>query len=294
MKVLVTGASGKLGPYLIDNLVNQAMEVYGWYHATQPSLSACTMESTDLSVESNIKYALRQLQPDLIIHSAAISTVGESYQNPDLAMKVNGEAPGWITRWAKNANPRCRVIHLSTDQVFDGDHAPYDEESHPSPLNVYGKSKAQGEKTAHREGVDCLLRLPLMFGRCHVNRPNFFQQQHRSILAHEPLKLFEDEWRTPLSLRHAARLICDIATTELHGLYHLAGQTRVSRYEFGCLLAKALGQTPENIQPCSRDTITFPEPRGRDLSLNTRKLAKACPAIETIDLHESILAETQA
>jgi dTDP-4-dehydrorhamnose reductase len=187
---------------------------------------------------------------------------------------VNVEGTAALAEMAHRAG--ARFLHVSTDLVFDGEKGSYREADAPAPLSVYGQTKAEAEKDV----LACsgtVVRLSLLFGLTLVGRTSFFDNQVDALRAEQPLTLFEDEWRTPLSLAAAARALLEIARSGFSGLLHLGGPERMSRVEMGQRLADHLGCRSDTIDKARRESMPAPEPRPRDTSLDASLWRKEFP-----------------
>jgi dTDP-4-dehydrorhamnose reductase len=180
---------------------------------------------------------------------------------------VNVEATAALAELC--ADMGSRFIYVSTDMVFDGESGPYTETATTEPGTFYGRTKLEGECYALTNARSLVARMPLMYGLPEVSRePTFFESMLRSLRSGEPIKLFEDEFRTPLWLEDAARALLELSDVELTGVLHVAGPERLSRLQMGQLLAAAVGCSDAPLVAARRSDLAGPEPRPRDLSLD--------------------------
>jgi dTDP-4-dehydrorhamnose reductase len=152
--------------------------------------------------------------------------------------------------------------------VFDGDRGGYREKDEPAPLSVYGRGKLQPEAAVLSAGRHLVVRLSLCFGPSLCGRPSYFDLQVQALQAHKPITCFYDEWRTPLSLRTAARALVQLLPSELVGLCHVGGPERLSRLDMTERLGRYLGVDTSVVVPASRNT-SGGEPRPCDISLDS-------------------------
>lgn len=261
--VAVTGATGLLGPYVV-----QALEAGGWtVRAWDRGL--------DLEDPGAIDAAVREAAPSVVVHLAALSAVADCARDPVRARRINSEGSAHVSRAADAVG--ARLVHVSTDHVFDGEGAPYAEGAPPAPLSIYARTKHEGERAALEAKDAVVVRLALLYGPSRSNRVGFFDQQVTALHRGETLTLFDDEWRTPLSLVTAADGLVAIAEARFRGLVHLGGPERMNRREMGERIAKACGVTP-NIARASR-TQAAGEPRPRDLSLDSSLFRRTLPTV---------------
>jgi dTDP-4-dehydrorhamnose reductase len=277
-RLLLTGASGQLGGYLLREGRQRDMAITAWSGSRTGPLFGVPLVPVDLADPDRIALAFQEARPTVVIHAGAITTVADSFRNPQRAHQINTDATAVLAELATRA--RARLLFLSTDLVFDGEQGWYRESDVPSPLSVYGRTKAAAEQPvlACRGGV--VARLSLLFGPALVDRPSFFDDQIKALRAHRSLTLFEDEWRTPLDLATAARGLLALAESDFVGLLHLGGPERLSRLEMGRRLADFLRCDPAAIVAATRNSVRSPEPRPRDVSLDTARWRELFPRLD--------------
>jgi dTDP-4-dehydrorhamnose reductase len=176
------------------------------------------------------------------------------------------------------ARAGARLVHVSTDLVFDGENAPYAEDAATCPLSVYGRTKVDAELEAARAPGSVIVRLSLLFGPRRTDRRGFFDAQLAALRSGEPITLFDDEWRTPLSYRAAAEALAAVARGSLTGIVHAGGPERMSRLEMGLRLARRLGIDAPAVSRLSRLSVGG-EPRARDVALDTALLCRTHPEL---------------
>jgi len=288
MKWLITGAGGQLGSILLRQLVQAGRTALGIASPRGPLPSTGTALRIDLTDHAALAELMERERPDVIVHSGAISAVAVAHADPAQAMLVNAGSTAQLS--AASARAGARFVYVSTDMVFDGEAAPYDETATPEPLSDYGRSKRAGELAALANERALVVRLPLLYGIPGVPRSVTFVDQVRVLREGGTLQLFHDEVRTPLWLEDAARSVIAAAKSDLVGALHLGGPERLSRLEMGRLLAAALGIQQPNIRSVSRLDVTASEPRARDLSLDSSQFAKAFGAPAGRTMREALAA----
>lgn len=285
---LVTGATGQLGGHLVARLAASGASRVGglarsWAGATLP----CEPLSVDLADGTALRTAIDRIRPTHVIHAGAMTAVADCFRDPAGAARVNVEATRVIASAA--AALGARLVYVSTDMVFDGLGAPYDESATPRPLSRYGRSKLEGERAALEHGAALVVRVPLLFGLPRTPRPTTFAAQLEALRHGAPLRLFTDEFRTPLWVADAAAALAALATTGECGVIHVAGPERLSRFDLIAGAARLLGIERPNIEPVSRLSIAGDEPRPADLSLDGRRFAAAFPALSPQRLSAAML-----
>lgn len=275
MRLLVTGASGQLGGYLLRECRTHGDAVLAWSGQHDGERFGYPLRPVDLTDADAVTAAFREARPEVIVHAAARTAVADCLRDPRRAEQVNTDGSARLAEFADAAG--VRLVHISTDMVFDGDRGGYREEDDTRPLSVYGRTKAAAEQVVLAQPRNLVVRLPLLFGPTQIGRPSFFDEQCAALRAGRPISLFHDEWRTPLSLLVAARAVRALAESDCTGLLHVGGPERLSRLEMGQRLAAFLGCAAAALQFVSRTSIPSAEPRPRDLSLDSSRWRNRMP-----------------
>ena len=267
-KLLITGASGFLG-YNVCLAARCLYSVFGTYHARPASISGVAMVAADITDNEAVTALFDDVRPDAMIHCAAWADPNRCQQNPEGSHRNN--VLGAIAVASRCAKHRIPCVFTSTDLVFSGEEPPYREQSPAKPANIYGEQKLaaeKGMKDVYPAVTIC--RMPLMFGDAMQPAKSFIQPMISALAGRTEIRLFTDEFRTPVSGITAAQGLL-LALRTLPGLLHLGGRESISRYEFGILLAKAIGGDASLLVPALQKDSRFPAPRPRDVSLASEK-----------------------
>lgn len=275
-RILVTGASGQLGSYLLRAGREQGLPLTAWSGTRTGHLLGVSLEPVSVTDRETVIAAFRAARPTAVIHAAARSLVSECHRDPEETRKINMEGTRLLAELAADA--RIPFLFVSTDMVFDGERGWYREEEALAPLSVYGRSKAEAEQAVLSRG-GTVARVGLLFGPSLGGRPAFFDAQVNALRQGQPCTLFTDEWRTPLALATAAQALLSIIRSEFTGLLHIGGPERMSRLEMGQRLADFLGCDASCIVPAARASAAAPEPRPRDLSLDSTRWCGLFPTL---------------
>jgi dTDP-4-dehydrorhamnose reductase len=286
MHILVTGASGQLGGYLLWRLSASDLTVTAWSGSRAGSLFGYPLHPMDLAHADVVRAAFHQARPDVILHAGALARIGDCHRDPELARRVNTQGSALLAELAAEAG--ARLVLISTDLVFDGERGGYREDDAPSPLSVYGRTKADAEKAVLAVPRSVVVRVSLLYGPSVVGRPSFFDEQVAALRAGRPVTLFADEWRTPLALSTAAEALLELALSDFTGLLHLGGPERLSRLEMGQRLGGFLGVPALTIVTVNRADIPSPEPRPRDTSLSSLRWRGLFPKVRWPSMREGL------
>jgi dTDP-4-dehydrorhamnose reductase len=204
MRVAVTGTTGRVGTALARHL------------AASHEVIALPRPVCDLADSKSLSRTLESLDCEVFINPAAITGLEACEEDPRLAMRVNSAAPGKIALWA--AARGVRMIHFSTDYVFDGKSPGLRVEAEPaSPVNTYGRSKLAGERAVLTHPGHLVLRVSWVFGR---EKPSFIDQVIAAALAGEPLVAVADKWSLPTSTADLAHWVAGLLETDACGVLH--------------------------------------------------------------------------
>ena len=264
--LLITGVSGFLGRHLCRAACD-AWRVTGSFLEHECEIPGVALRRADLGERNAVRRLLDATAPAAVIHAAGATRLDACEQKPAESRRANVDATRWLAEECVRRG--VGLVYVSTDQVFDGEHAPYDEAAPPSPVNEYGRQKAAAEAVVRdlcgARGLVC--RLPLLFGRADPGAANFLATHVKALRARQTLRLFTDEFRTPVSATVAAEGILLTLVRGGRGVFHLGGLERVSRWQLGMLVAEVAGLAAAPIVAARRSEGALSAPRPADVSL---------------------------
>lgn len=267
MRILVSGASGLLGGRLTGLLGPH--EVVAARHRN-PAPAGLAEVPLDLLSPASIEHVLANARPDAVVHCAALADADRCEADPELARRLNAEASAVLARgcWRHGQ----RLIAVSTDLVFDGARSFVRETDAAAPLLVYGLTKLAGEEAVLAEhAASAVVRVALLHGRGRAARPSASEAVAWSLRAGRTIRVFSDQYRTPVDCESVARAILALLASNVRGRFHLGGHERVSRHELALRTARALGLSPSLIEPVRQAELPLPAPRPADVSLDSSR-----------------------
>jgi dTDP-4-dehydrorhamnose reductase len=269
MKILVTGASGLLGSKVAELAFSEGHEVYSAFNQhTINHGSPVRMDLTDLD---SCRRVFENIRPEAVVHSAALTNVDLCEVEKETAWRINVYGTELIARLCKEFN--CFMVFISTDYVFNGERGLYSEEDQPDPINYYGYTKLKAEEAVRSILNDyCIVRTSVIFGsKPAAGKINFALWILESLKQKRRINVVVDQINSPTLNTNLAEAILEILDRKLMGLYHIAGATPISRYDFACLLAEEFKLERELIQPTTSDKINWIAKRPKNASLNVAK-----------------------
>lgn len=255
MNILLTGRNGQVGSEL-----QRVLQPLG-------NLIATDRRQVDLADPAAVRRTARDAKPDVIVNAAAYTAVDKAETEPDLAMLVNGEAPGVLADEAKRIG--ALLVHYSTDYVFDGTKgSPYLEDDAPRPLGAYGRTKLEGENRIRAAGCRFLIvRTAWVYGR----GGNFVRAILRQAEKGASLRVVNDQFGAPTWARDIAEVTGQLLGKGAEGLFHVSAAGSVSWYEVALETLRRAKLSVE-VQPVSTAEYGAPAPRPRYSVLDNSRL----------------------
>lgn len=257
MRVLVTGISGQLGHDVIIALNERGHKAIG-----------VDRSEMDLTINSQIREFIQRHNPDAIIHCAAYTAVDNAEDNEELCRQINATSVKEIAQLAKVLD--IPMIYISTDYVFDGTKdGEYSEDNIPNPINVYGKTKLEGELYVQ----DILekyyiVRISWVFGE---NGNNFIDTMIRLSKDRKELNVIDDQIGSPTYTKDLAPLLVDMIESDKYGIYHVTNEGFCSWYEFAKEIFR-IANIDINVNPIQASQYPTKATRPMNSKMNKEKL----------------------
>jgi dTDP-4-dehydrorhamnose reductase len=255
VRVLVTGGTGTLGRVVVRSLAAAGDEVHALWHrqppAPQPAVEWHQQDLTDFEATRRL---IDRLHPEVVIHTA--------YARPDEPEVVTTTASAVIAE--AGATVGARLLHLSTDVVFDGTRGGYTEDDPIHPVSAYGRAKAEAERLvrdAHPAAL--IVRTSLIYRGAEPGpQERLVADALDAALDHKRgLAFFTDEVRSVVQVDDLAAAVVELIPHTSTGIIHVAGPEPISRYDFACGLAVAAGRDPSRLRPASSAGLEPPRPQ---------------------------------
>lgn len=262
-RIVFTGITGLLGGYFLKKK-QRGFEVIG-----------VSRKNFDITDKKKVFDFIQKTKPQIIIHAASLGNVDYCEQHPTEAYKVNVEGTQNIIDAAKEVN--AKIIFLSSNAIYDGDNAPYDEKSNPNPIDVYGKTKVEGEKLVKKSNLDfVIVRLITMYGWPNsIGRGNPVTWVIDNLKRGERINVVNDVYNNHLWADQAAEVIWKIIKGNIKDdIYNIAGADCISRYDLACKVAKVFGLDSSLITPVDSSFFKGIAKRPKNTCFNILKMEK--------------------
>jgi dTDP-4-dehydrorhamnose reductase len=265
MKILITGAFGQLGNSL-KNFLSINDEVF------RTGLNIPTGgKGLQLNIVDKImlKDIISSISPDVIINLAALTNVDFCESNPEIAKEVN-------TNGVQNLVDvfSGKIIHLSTDYVFDGLKGPYKEEDQINPISVYGKTKYDAEKIVLDKNNNLVLRANVLYNMFGNNKASFLNWVVNNLKNKNSIQVVNDQFNNPTWTESIAEILVNCLNKNMSGLYHWGDQDYLSRYDFAIKIAESYNLKSDLIKQISTSQLKQMAPRPLNGGLDQSKLKK--------------------
>lgn len=265
IKVVITGANGLLGQYLIRDMAKAGFEVFatnrGASRLPQYEEVDYTYQSIDICDMEVVQQYLLAVNPAIIIHAAAMAQPDACELNKDECRRINISATANITATAEKLG--AQLIYISTDFVFSGDSGPYREDDIPAPVNYYGESKLASEKIIQNSKINwAIVRTVLVYGNIlSGTRSNVVTWVKDNLEKGNHIKVVNDQVRTPTYVEDLSKGIVLIAQQNAKGIFNISGREVFTPYEMAVQVADYFGLDKSLIEKVTADTFTQPARR---------------------------------
>ncbi len=264
MKILLTGANGLLGQKLVALIISKSEhELIATARGNNrlPIKAGYTYQSLDITNKEEVANVISKHKPNVIINTAAMTNVDQCELEKETGWDANVNSVKYLVEACEKHN--CYLLHLSTDFIFDGSKGPLAEEETPNPVNYYGEGKLAAEKIILNSGIKwAMARTVLVYGVVSdMSRSNIILWVKNSLESGKPIKVVNDQWRTPTLAEDLAMGCYLIATQQAVGVYNISGKDMLTPYDMALKVRDYFGLDGSLISKA--DSSTFSQPAKR-------------------------------
>jgi len=270
MRLLITGSSGLLGL----NLALDAARSHHVFGVDRNTLASVPFEliKADLLDPDAVHRILDESKPDAVIHCAALANVDTCESNPELAYQINADFPARLADAC--ARRQVRLIHISTDAVFDGQKdGAYIENDLPNPQGAYAQTKLEGERAVIQINPTAIVARVNFYGWSLSGKRSLAEFFINNLSNGKNVNGFTDVLFCPMLVNRLGDVLLVMLERNLRGLYHVVGPQAMSKYQFGVEIARKFGLKESLISPQSVDKSGLNARRSHNLWLSTNKLS---------------------
>lgn len=262
--IVVTGANGLLGQKLVQKLARRDavhLIATGIGPNRNPLEEGYVYEPMDITQPDQVRAIFAKYEPTELIHTAAMTNVDQCEQEQEACWELNVKAVETLVELCKEFE--TRIIHISTDFIFDGAAGPYTEKATPNPLSWYGKSKLEAENVILLAGIPhAIARTMLVFGVvADMSRSNFVLWAKQALEAGKPINVVNDQWRCATLAEDLAEGVILITMKDKGGIYNISGPDMHTIYEMVQMVADHWKLDHDLVTPVSSSTLNQPAKR---------------------------------
>ncbi|XP_060693362.1 methionine adenosyltransferase 2 subunit beta isoform X1 [Hemiscyllium ocellatum] len=273
-RALITGATGLLGRAVYKEFLENDWDTVGCgYKRARPKF-----EKVNLMDHGAVRQIIQDFKPHAVIHCAAERRPDVAENQPEYTSQLNVTTSGCIAK--ESAEIGAFLIYVSTNYVFDGSHPPYRENDTPNPLNVYGKTKLEGERVVLQNHPGAaVLRVPLLYGNVEKLEESSATSLFGKVQCHSAVACI-DHWQQqyPTHVADVARVCRQLSERRIqdpaiHGVFHWSGNERMTKYEMACTMADVFNLPSNHLRPVTgRPAVGAARPQ--DVQLNCSRLER--------------------
>jgi dTDP-4-dehydrorhamnose reductase len=287
-KILITGANGLLGQKTAQIFARESSHKLVLTDIQDHAEDNQGFEyfPLDITKKEDVKDNVRKHAPEIIINTAAYTNVDGCETERELSWRVNVDAVKHFIIASRIHS--SKIIHISTDYIFDGKIGGYDESSKPNPLSYYGKGKLAAENALVTSGVShAILRTMIIYGTGKNLRPNFALWLLDMLKNNRPVNIVDDQFGQPTIVDDLGLALLRIVDRNKSGIYHVSGSEYLSRLDFALKLAEIFGFDKKLILPAKTSDLNQPAPRPMNSSFILLK-AETELGLKTLNVTEGL------
>jgi perosamine synthetase len=267
-KILITGGAGFLGSYWAKEIQDQ-FDLTVTFSKKKLENKQIKSINIDLTSEEQVKSIFETYSPDIIIHTVGLTDVDSCEKDPELAYKTNVIT----TKNICNYSPKeCKIIYISTDHLYDGLSSFYKEEDQLAPLNVYAKTKLEGEKLCQQSRPNSLIIRTNFYGNSLAEKKSYTDWLLQELRTKDRVYIHDDNFFTPIYIEELIKFVHLLIDKNANGIFNVVGSERISKFEFAKQLAISCKLDYKKLLPTTNLKQPKKVKRPLDMSLSNQKL----------------------
>lgn len=270
MKILVTGGSGLLGS-AISLYFKDYFDVVSAYSSHKVEIKDCNTIPMDITNSRGTLNVVKKIKPDVVVHTAALVGASVCEKKPELAYSINVQGTKNIVGASKKVG--SKIIYISTDYVFDGKKGDYDEHDKPNPINVYGKTKYEGEFFIDTK-KHAIVRTSIYGWNIIKDKRSFSTWIIDELRNKKQINVFIDNINSMMLVNNLAEALKEFIEKDLSGIMSIASSEAICKYDFAVKLADVFKLDKELIKPLKNDEALGSDKRPLNVSLSLSKAKK--------------------
>ena len=271
MKVAVFGANGLLGQKLMSE-INSSYKIIAFGRDKRLSISSNEIDyhQLDITDSADVNEMIKREKPGVIVNAAAYTNVDGCEENKEECWKVNVESVENLAKASRKIN--TKLIHISSDYVFDGIGGPYSEEDKPAPTTYYGKAKLASENMIiGSKAKYAIIRTNVLYGYAYPAKASFVRWVIDELSNGNKIRVVNDQYNNPTLANDLAACILRIIQLDAEGMFNYAGSDYLSRFEFAQKISDKFNYSTELIFPTSTEELGQLADRPKKGGLRTEK-----------------------
>lgn len=269
--ILLTGGSGLLAVNWFYSKNNE-YSVYLGLNERKIHPDDCQVISLNFFSEESLMKQIETVGPSVVIHTAGLTSVEKCENNPELAFHINVELSCMVANVTKRLG--VRLVHISTDHLFEGNASMLSEDEPRQAINIYGMTKALAESKIEEINPEALIIRTNFYAWGTSYRKSFSDYIIESLRNEKLLSLFDDVYYTPILAENLINTVHELLDRNEKGIFNIVSDDRISKYDFGILIAEEFGLDKSYIERCSLQSKSNLVIRPYDMSLSNQKVKK--------------------
>lgn len=262
MRILITGSNGLLGQAVTSIILRESDHEIILSSVEENSYHEFgdLYVKLDITSKDEVKQIVEQYKPSVIVNCAAYTNVDKCETERELSWKINVDGVKNLIIAAKKNE--AKIVHFSTDYVFDGKNGPYDEKSVPNPVSFYGREKLASENSLITSDINyAIIRTLVLYGTGNNVKPNFVLWMLDNLRNNMPVNIVTDQISNVTMIDDLAYGTLKIIEKNCKGIYNIAGSDILSRYEFAMTMCEVFNLNKKLVFPITTESLNQPAPR---------------------------------